>query len=231
MGILLSFTACFSPRSIIRMEPDEQHYFEWNYGRQVVFTSDGDLTAKVMYDTHTKKYLIFDVEIINNGQEKILVSPEKWWIEPIPPVGKQALFALDPEAEILNLDIKTSRQEAAAKNAALAAGAVAVAATVAAATSDNSNSAQSDSGSDTYVILGTDVYAPFVPVTAPASVLPPEREFWESFALRKTTVPPTYKVGGKVVFPRHDAASKLRLHLPVNGHDLQVTFQQRLIKP
>lgn len=231
MSTLLVFTACFSPKPVIRMEAADEHYYEWNYGRQLVFTDKEDLTAKVMFDKYTRKHLIFDIEIINNGNEKVVVNPEEWWLEPVPAPTKTQRFALDPEKEILNLELNDSREEAYAKNAAAIAGVAAVAATVAIAAKGSSANTTQDVSGNTIVYLDPNVYIPVVPGVAPSYIPPTEKEFWETLALRKTTVPPGYKVGGKVVFPRYDRAPTLKLHLPVAGKELLVTLRQRLIKP
>ena len=227
---ILLFTAC-APAPIVRMQAEEKQPNEWNYGKQVVVNRSGGYEARVFFDTYTKKYLIFDVEITNLGNDTVLVSPENFYLEANTGATTHTRYALDPESEILNVEIKRNRQEANSKTAALIAGTAVVAGAIAIAASDNDDGSSASDDDDVNVVPFT--YIDISPVVPPvvATVLPPEQRFWEDFSLRKTTLPPGYKVMGKVVFDRFDEAKSFRLRLPVGDTELSVGFIQQIIKP
>ncbi|TAK35626.1 MAG: hypothetical protein EPO28_14475 [Saprospiraceae bacterium] len=219
--------SCFSPRPLVKVDAGEQEVFKWSYGKKVIQLSGDSMSANIFFDTYTKKYLVFDVEITNWGTQDVLVSPENFYMSFN---GKDAnAMALDPETEIFNRQVKRSKDEAAAKNGAVALGAIVVAAVVASAVSDDDNGGSSDSGSDYSVTNIT--YVNDVPPPVVMSALPPELEFWENYSLRKTTLSQGYKVGGKVVFRRHDDYPSFNIFLPVDNETLSARFEQRIIKP
>ena len=230
LTLIAIFTSC-APAPIIRMEAGEHQPNEWNYGKQIVVSRAGGYEARVYFDTYTKRYLIFDVEISNLGKDTVLVSPEDFYLEANTGATTHTRYALDPEVEILNTKIRRSRNEANAKTATILAGTAMVAGAVAIAASDNSggNAGNEDSNADGVSYTYIDVSP--VPPPVVATALPPEVLFWEDYSLRKTTVPPGYKVTGKVVFERIDEARTLRLKLPVGDSELAVGFVQQLIKP
>ena len=227
----ITLLASCVPAPIVRMQAEDNQANEWNYGKQVVVNRSGGFEARVFFDTYTKKYLIFDVEIINRSEDTVLVSPEDFYLEANTGATTHNRYALDPESEILNVEIKRSRQEANSKTAALIAGTAVVAGAIAVAASDNDSSSSGNDDNDVDVIPFT--YIDVSPVVPPviATALPPDRLFWEDYSLRKTTVPPGYKVVGKVVFERFDEARSFRLKLPVGETELTVGFIQQIIKP
>jgi len=224
---VLFLSSCFSPRPIVKVDVVEQETFKWSYGKKIIQLAGDSMSAEIFFDTYTKKYLVFDVEITNWGTQDVLVLPENFYMSFN---GNAAnAMALDPETEIFNRQVKRSKDEAAAKNAAVALGAVVVAAIVADAISDDDDGGSSDSGGDYSVTNITYVNA--VPPPVVMSALPPELEFWENYSLRKTTLNRGYKVGGKVVFRRFDDYPSFNIFLPVSSETLSARFEQRLIKP
>lgn len=224
------FTSCI-PAPIIRMQATEGQHNEWNYGKQVVVNSADGYEGRVFFDTYTKKHLIFDVEIINRGKDTVLVSPENFYLVEDPNDAAFKHFALNPEAEILNMEIKRSRDEANSKTVALVAGTAVVAGAIALAASDNNFTSSGNSNDDIDLVPFTYINInPVVPAVV-ASALPPDQAFWEDFSLRKTTVPPGYKVTGKVVFQRFDEARSFELRLPIDQSEVVVGFIQQVFKP
>jgi hypothetical protein len=224
---VLFLFSCFSPRPIIQVDAGEQEAFKWSYGKKIVQLSGDSLSAEIFFDTYTRKYLIFDVEITNWGTQDVLVLPENFYMS-FNGADPNAM-ALDPEFEIFNRKVKRSKDEAAAKNAAVAIAAVVVAAVVLDAASDNDNNDRSDSGIDYSTTNITYVNAVSPPVIM--KVLPPELDFWENYSLRKTTLSRGYKVGGKVVFRRFDDFPSFSIFLPVGNEIVGARFEQRTIKP
>ncbi len=225
---LLAFaaTSCFSPRSIVQMEADDPDV-KWSYGSQLIKQQKDSLDAQFYFDTYTKNNLVFDVEVTNWGKEDVLVAPERIYVKC--PDSDMSHRAFNPEQELLDEKINISRQEAAAKNLAVAVGVAAVTTAVAvAATSDNrSNNNNDGAGTFTNITYVSTYVAP----PLPAPVLPPSIDFWANYSLRKTTLEPSYKVGGKVVVPRLDACPFLDVYFPVGNETFIARFKQKIILP
>lgn len=226
--VALSLSSCFTPQRILQVEAETSENIRWNYGRQVIRLQSDSIEAEIFFDTHTKKYLVFDVEVTNWSSRDILVSPEEiylHWGENDPKIP-----ALDPELEIFGKKMKASKQEAAAKNLAVIAGVAAVATVVAvaAATNDsgNNNNQENNNNFSTVTFVSTDVVPP-----PPSTYLPPDMAFWEELSLRKTTLAKGYKVGGKVVFPRVDGYPYFNVSIPADGRVLTAHFKQRVFQP
>ena len=219
-----SFTSCFSPQKIIQMESDAGQSTKWNYGREVVLIKNGDLEARIFFEDFTKKDLIFDVEVVNLGEEEILLKPEEIHVQP---ENGGRIWCYDPEKEIFGEQMEMSRKEAAGKNAAVAIGAAVVAtAVIAIAASDGENdNNNNDFDGDTFVYVNTAVPPP------PMEFRPPNINFWKDYSLRKTTLEKGYKVGGKVVFPRMDDARVFTVIVPVGDKELKASFRQRIYQP
>lgn len=225
---LTSLTACFVPQTIVQMEADDSEDIRWNYGRQVVRIKSDSIEAEIFFDNHTKKHLVFDVEVTNWSSGEVLVAPEAIYLQQ--EESDARIHALDPEFEIFGKKMEASRQEAKAKNLALGVGIAAVATVVAVAATSNNDSNSSNNGdynnltSITYI--GTDVAPP-----PPLLYYPPEVAFWEDLSLRKTTLAHGYKAGGKVVFPRLDQYRAFSISIPVEGRLLTAHFRQKVFQP
>ncbi len=225
--VVASLASCFVPQKIIQIDSGEDEETKWNYGRQVVIVKDGNLEARVFFEDFTKKDLIFDVEVVNLGEEEILLQPEQ--IHILTDNGGR-VWSFDPENEIFGEQVELSRQEARNKNTAVAVVGVAVAATIVAvaASSDGNNSNNDGDGINTATSL---LYVSSVVPPPPLVVMPPNDNFWKDYSLRKTTLDQGYKVGGKVVFPRMDESRVLTVVIPVGDQKLKASFKQRIFQP
>ncbi len=222
--IFYSLTSCFTPQKVIQMESGENQTTKWNYGREVVLIKKGDLEARIFFEEFTKKDLIFDVEVVNLGEDEILLEPEKIFM--IADNGSKR-WAFDPEKEIFGEQMAASRREAGAKNAAVWAGVATVATIVAIAAADDDDDGDNDFDfdGDTFVYINTATPPP------PMDFQPPHINFWKDHSLRKTTLEKGYKVGGKVVFSRNDMAKHFTLIVPVGNVELKADFNQRIFQP
>ena len=222
--LAITLTSCFTPQKVITMESGDDQPTKWNYGREVVLVKKGDLEARIFFEDFTKKDLIFDVEVVNLGDEEILLKPEE--IHLLTDNGGR-LWCYDPEKEIFGEQMELSRREARAKNTAVAVGVAAVATIVAvAATSDgDNNDNDNDFDGDTFVYVNTLVPPP------PMEYRPPNVNFWKDYSLRKTTLEKGYKIGGKIVFPRMDDVREFTVVVPVGEEELKATFRQRIYQP
>lgn len=225
--LMAAMTSCFSPRAVVRMEAEGDN-IKWNYGRQVVYQKIGGTEARISFEDFSKENLIFNVEFVHRGEGDILIDPAKFYLTGADEAVEYP--AIDPEKKLLDLRVKDSRNEARAKNLAVAAGAVAVAAVVAAATSDHDHKDDDHHHHDSDVNVVNVNYFGGAPVPFNPMQMT-QHEFWRDVAFRKTTLESGYKVEGKVVFPRSDFFKTFIVAMPVEDKTFKVVFNQYIIKP
>jgi hypothetical protein len=237
-----SLTGCFTPQKIVRIAPEAQENIFWYQGQAIAEKKQDSVIVRAAFSHTDRKYLLFDVEVFNEKNAPILISPE---VLSLKTSNNYQLPALDPEAIILSMEMRASQQEANAKNAAVAGGIVLVGAAVVAATSDNGSSSDNNYASDDYDALAfaADVVVPTIawglsfhqdpilteyPVAFPSSEQLP---FWQDIVLRRTTLRPGESIRGLVAFPRFDNATSLELNIPLEKDNFLFLFTQKLYQP
>jgi len=238
--LMLSLSACFTPRSVIRVEPSSDQV-RWDYGQAIVETTADSLIGRAAFVGATKEYLVFNIEVENRGSNNVLVSPEQFYLTN--PNGNR-FFAIDPEKQMLGMEIDESRKEAHAKNTAVVVGVMAAAAVTAAvvAGSRSSSSRNERTYSNTYsnnnwwfapnIMLGN--YGGRGVVSRPPAPTwsnTQERRYWSEQTLRRTTVGPDQFVRGQVLFPRQDMLQTFLLIVPAEQSVMSFGFKQKIFKP
>ncbi len=234
--------SCAIPQPVIRMDPLAEE-IRWDYGVAFGRIQSQKYDVRAAYVDHDREMLFFDVIVYNHSNEDILISPEKLYLKTAHG-GRR--YALNPESNILSMDLRQSQKEADAKNMAVAAGIAAVGTAVAIALTDDGvddNGALqvidgAQIGLDLYIGLSGLAYASlgetyYAPPPPPDEGLPSRelRSFWTDYTLRRTTVAPGESVRGIVVIRRMDELAELELVIPVGEEDYSFIFKQRLIKP
>lgn len=231
--ILLALSACFSPRPVVRVEPVNEPN-KWNYGQAILEAEKNGIATNAAYAYSDDDYLVFDVEVTNWRDERILIEPSG--IELTFAANDMRIPAVDPEAHLLGMEMDDSRREANAKNAAVVAGVVAVAAVTAAvvsSTNDNNNT-ENNFNNDGLDVINV---APTLIVGAGAGAPPPpgpiavDPWFWSDQTLRKTTLEKGQQVRGKVLFPRNDQMRNFEMLVPVEELIFTFEFKQILYRP
>jgi len=229
------FTSCYSPKPVLRFKPEETNT-TWEKGKEFVSYKNGEYEVYSSYYGSNDKYIIFDIEVVNNKGEEFLVAPEKIklytgrWDN----LHQNVIYdsipsnAIDPEAELLKIDMENSRAEASSKNAQVAALAIlsaAVPIAIVASTNDyNHPNRNINSVSNTDLVevstdlaLGATVINQANQENQIAS-LNDNKYTWEASSLRKTTLSPGYSIRGLVFFPIPDInAEKIRFDVPIPG--------------
>ncbi|HKK75627.1 MAG TPA: hypothetical protein VJ953_11185 [Saprospiraceae bacterium] len=240
------FSSCFVPREVIRIAPDESERVFWHQGQAIAEAQLDNIIARAAYSHANRDYLVFDVEVFNESDQPCLLSPENFSLTT---AQNLRLRAADPEKEMFALDMNSSRNEARAKNWAVAGGvALATAAVVAAVSSDGADNIDGLVG-DGYnaVDASLDLAAGVANIawglsfhndpvlSVPANVLPPigSYDFWQSVALRRTTIMPGSSIRGLVAFPRNKqrTAGTLLLDVPLECAVFRFRFTQMNFQP
>lgn len=149
----------------------------------------------------------------------------------------QQISAIDPEAQLLNMDLLASRQEARQKNAWLIAGLPAAATVTAVAVIDNNNTNNDNASGISNNLSNDDRWGqPIIynEVGATRQYLSPVEAdpwFWSDQTLRKTTLEKGEQVRSKVLFPREKALSRFELAVQVAEISFNFGFLQKLYWP
>ena len=234
-GMLLLLSACFSPREIVRIEPNTEPD-KWNYGQAILEDNQDNIAVSAAFAYSDPDFLVFDIEVTNWREEPIVVSPENIQIQLTNTERK--LTAIDPEEHLLDMEIDESRREANRKNGAVVAGVAAVAAVTAAAVAAESNNNNDANGNALLNTAENLTYiAPTVVIASGGNAPPPVQArpvdpwFWTDYTLRKTTVKKGEIVRGKILFPRDNAIGVFELSVPVEELIFTFGFNQRLYFP
>ncbi len=241
---LLCLFACGTPLQVVRVDPAaEQDVDRYRYGNPVQALRQGDILVEISYYDASADYLVFDAEVINESQEELLFDPADAYLL----AGNNLeIPAVDPEFELLSMDLETVRQQRSARTLAWVGTAVMVAASVYSIASANTPLLDVPAGASvvadvgvqvadamTFAVLSRDQQL-FQRNTPPAGgeiPTPANRYFWLDYSFRKTTLRPGESAVGKLVFPRLDEQPRFDLVVPVTGRELfPFSFTQRIFR-
>ena len=243
--ILTLLFSCGRPLQVVRVQPaDEGRIDRYRYGSAIQHAeSDGVGVDASFYDA-SPEYLLFDVEIYNDSDGDILVDPADAALE-LP--GGRVRQAIEPEYQLLGMDLESVRKARQSRTIAWATAAVLVAASAYALSVPSDGAGQalaSDAGIAydltfqavdvmNYVLVGNDdLLLRRNAVPADAALPPPDnRFFWLDYSFRKTTLRPGESAAGKLVFPRVDDDTELELIVPAGAdHVFRFPFTQRVFR-
>jgi hypothetical protein len=249
IAFLLALTSCFSPKPVMRFKPEETKT-TWDKGKEYVSYKRGEYEVHSSYYGNNDKYIMFDIEIVNNNGEEFLVAPEeiKLYTGKWNKTNQCVLFdnipvrANDPEMELLNIDLANSKAEASRKNAQVAAVAIFAAAiplAIVAAKSDIKNSDSDDeSASNTEMVdAGVNIAMSATAITQineenKIISMNDSKYSWETSSLRKTTLSPGYSIRGLVFFPIPETTCrKIKFDIPVPEGNITFKYDYILYYP
>lgn len=249
IACLSTLSSCFSPKPVMRFKPEEIQT-TWEKGKEFVSYKKGEYEAHVSYYGNNDKYVMFDIEIVNNHGEEFLVKPEdiilytgKW------DNTKQCVVydnipirAIDPEMELLKIDMENSKAEASQKNAQVAAVAIFAAAIPLAIVATNSDIKHHNY--DKSSISNTDAVNAGVNLALGATAinevsqqdqiisLNDKRYTWEASSLRKTTLSPGFSIRGLVFFPvPENTCRKISFDVPTPDGNINFKYDFILYYP
>ncbi|MEY4902876.1 MAG: hypothetical protein RLZZ292_691 [Bacteroidota bacterium] len=226
--VILSLSACFTPQSVVRVNPMYAPS-KWSNGEQVLSQTKDSVECNAYFVQYTKDFLIFDVEFINLSRKTILVTPETFFYLSDSTLTDYPFAAINPEKQLLDMELAQSRADARFKNLALWGG-VAIVAATAVTVASSSGSGHSDNHTH-YPRYPTPIYIPSSNYPNPNLPSPYEMAFWDRLTLRKTTLADGYAIKGKVVFSRKDHHPNLFCHFLTDNRDFSMPFRQVVYKP
>ena len=250
-------TSCHSPVPISKLKANSTETI-WNYGREYTVNESNNITTFVAFERSYDEFLIFNVEVVNNSETSVLISPEESYY--IPVYNKHdnimfdgvydwemykdsidhvvcwdyKLFSIDPEEKLLEIDMNISRGEAEQKNQAtynIIAASLDVAAGVAIAASDNTSDEDVDEWFDLAAERREERRIDEINLQNSIVSFKDNRNYWESRVLRKTTLIPNYSINGKVFFPRERCATDYIFYFSIGSDVLKIEYKHLLIYP
>ncbi|WP_430971874.1 hypothetical protein [Sunxiuqinia rutila] len=223
---LIFFQSCSTPQAIIKLQPEREEV-KWLFGQSFVVDSLYGIIYEVGFNRTINDQYWFDFHITNRSNMPILIDPVNFaymaYDSLLNVKTPNPVQAIDPEEELLAIDQELSSNKARAKNhlgiSILAAG-VDIATGVATLSDDNPHNDY----------LRTDMYgavqAGAVENAIETDNLNVLREEWASSTIRRTTLESNYSMHGKVFFKALPSASFIKLLLPVDDQQIEMTFKQ-----
>lgn len=240
--VLLFLLSSCKPFQVVRLEPENEPT-SYRYGEKIVTEEAADVGVSVSYYDASRNYLVFNLEIENKGEEPFNFDAATCLLVPdVGPVNS----AIDPELELLSMDIQTAKEQKNRQTWAWIGAGVLVAGTVAAIASDGADVvdvtpstlaedlAFSVTDAITFSVIDAAITSEVVRNSIPTGAeipVPENRYFWLDHALRLTTIAPGQKAFGKVVFPRNDEAADFTFQVTVEGKEFSFPFSQQVFRP
>jgi hypothetical protein len=228
----ISFTNCsVNPDVVMKLTP-EHIDLDWFKGKQISTLNGDSVSILISFDRTLNNNYLFDVEVINNSDQKIIVSPELFSYKVIQKIKNKALtdlstFALDPEIKVLELQKSYSlhKSEVETQNMFYALGYFLQFAnqTKALVTNDVELSNEVD---ETTKKMKEDELLDDVRNQRIQESLSSSSYFWEILALRKTTLRKNESISGKVFFPVDVSAKTIDFCFTINKKELHISFNQ-----
>ena len=234
--ILLSLflSNCYvPPNAVIKLTP-EHIDLDWFKGKQISTLNGDSVSILISFDRTLNNNYLFDVEVTNNSDQKIIVSPELFSYKVIQKIKNKALtdlstFALDPEIKVLELQKSYSlhKSEVETQNMFYALGYFLQFAnqTKALVTNDVELSNEVDENTRK---MKEDELLDDVRNQRIQESLSTSSYFWEILTLRKTTLRKFESIGGKVFFPVDETARKIEFFFPIDKYVLRICFDQEV---
>lgn len=237
-GLFIFLQSC-SPKVFTRMEPLKTDNITWRDGRQISTLTDGSVYVSVNYEKEADEKYYYFVEVMNNTEGNLLVSPESIWYTicnnqnnnlVIAPDFNQRIYSIDPEKQIIKYEKDKRQAEADSKSASVVN---AVGSAIAAAAILSSDDKGEDSGYRKAFGVGAVTHNYIAGEAANSDnlrytqdVINDYQAFWERHTLRKTTLRPGERISGYVVFPKTFELQYMKISVPSLSNSLEFDYKK-----
>ncbi len=236
MALILLLQACAVPQPVSRLTPVEEEY-EWLNGTEnILFPEQEGIQVELQYIRSTPTQLLFQVGVRNLSGESTLLEPSQCTLTAMSQdytteLGQPAR-ALDPESELLRLDLRASREQAEQSNEAameLLSQGLNLASDVASIGQEKDPVEQQNEEQERQQ-RREDYEISQAESEIRLQSLDDQRYYWANRALRKTTLKPGYETRGTVFFPRQNDADYLKVTIRIGQTRFSAIYRQRLFK-
>jgi hypothetical protein len=234
--VFIGFAGCV-PDPVYRLESMTPSG-TWYAGQQIIEQSTGGVTFEVAYVRSEAAIHTMSVRVTNETADSLLVDPAFFYYLAFPTVhafekeeAAGEVAALDPERELLALDLEASRAEARSRTEmGMQLALVAVEATAAAVdppdTEDESAKTAARLDYATFQLEQTAWEA-----ESASSAFSSRRVYWEQEMFRKTTLPPHTYAEGLVSFPVTSLLHAAAFRFPVGPVEGAFAYRQIVYRP
>lgn len=224
--IIVLLSGCYVPASSVYSFKSKHDNSIWVNGKQLIKLADLDVEVIVNYDRTKHGVAIFDVAIANNSEDIVLVDPVEFYCIINNKLNEKiTVKANNPEKVLLNID--KSIEKTYAKNRA--DGQTELMFSMFDIIEEIHYLKQSDEGKDKRWKERKERRESSSEIElrqmTTIEKLNRDRDTIEHQALRKTTMFPGQKIGGKVYFKVRNNLNKLVIHFPIDGRDLVLEYE------
>ena len=233
--IPLLLTKCSpSQNAILNLKPQTENS-EWYKGKEIATLDNDSIVITISFDKVFNNDYMFDVDIINYSDKKMLVEPEKFSYKMISGSIKRgenvaAVTAKDPEKVILELQklqlIHQNNMETQAMVYSLGYFLQFAGQTKASVTDDIELSRQIDHQAQR---MKEDELIDDIQNNNISNSLDKSSYIWEMLALRKTTLYQNESISGKVFFPVNELAKTLEFTFLIDEQSVKILYNQEVI--
>ncbi len=214
----------------MRLKPVARETF-WSQGKEITSATHNNITTQIAFDRYSdaEKRLYFDVEFTNNSPEPVTIDAGAFYYSAFGRVADSLsekskvliIKAIDPEAELLAIDTKIRDQISLHEKVQVATAVIDIALILVDKRNqtDDERRAESEEKDQTRTNAQIEYEESLQKLYA-------HRDFWERYALRKTTLLPGKSVRGLIAAPAEERARSLQLYLPCGNSENVITFHQ-----
>jgi hypothetical protein len=223
----LAAGGCATPEPLVRLAPIGPRA-AWLSGRPVVAKEEGGIRVAVAFDQQVDDALAMRVEVENDSDEPVDVSPRRVTFVTCPTAQRESCGdtqpVTDPEQMLMALDAARSRERAQAANDHAAMAPLLVLSVVGDAASLTSRHPTNNSS-----VVASEMESNEARHESSFASIVSERERWSAAALRRTTLFPGHGIAGYVSLPTDKGAHRVWLMVRVGDHHFTFGFDQSVI--
>ncbi|BDD05397.1 hypothetical protein AUTU_28800 [Aureibacter tunicatorum] len=228
----MSVSSCFSAQPVSRLKALNRTT-SWYFGNEVSSQNKNGIELRVAYTESYGETLVFDIELINNSDKSVCISPNQCYYVALDKdttdIGALR-FAIDPEVKILELDKKIEAGKAAQANHVLYSlfsvtlDIVEDAATLTEEKTEEQRDKEFNERQEHLEFLNDEsdrreehVYS-----------LNSQKSFWVNSTLRRTDVESGYTIKGQIFIKRNIKAEYYKLYIPIGNQRFAFDYKQVL---
>ncbi|MFV1885278.1 MAG: hypothetical protein ACMZ7B_12375 [Balneola sp.] len=222
---ILIFASCAIPAPISQLSPDEKHDSFWLNGRQVLYQAKDSIFVEVSFYERQENLFIFDITMINESGNNVLIDPSVVFYIPISSTGDtlRSISAVNPETKILEQQMRINKLDAKRRSEARSAllfGSLELAASL---SGDYPSEDNEPNALDRYYIETARIDAETIGVLE-------QKEYWETQPVRKTTLFDDHYTTGQIFLKYRKKVDKLGLIIPLGNQQFEFWFNHSEIK-
>ncbi|MFQ5605843.1 MAG: hypothetical protein ACE5HS_21445 [bacterium] len=232
---MILLNSCYAPSPIYRFKSGSDDTL-WIFGKEFTRKADDNLEIAVAFERTYRGNFVLDVEVANLSEQTILVTPEKFYYQPIyqnaDTAASRQVFAVDPEVALFEIEKERAKENADYKSSTAVNTTLSVLDLFYHIATIGKEKTEQEIVSDelNHHNLQADRIDTKISHDDENTHLNDMRDQWEQTALRRTTLGPQQSVQGLVHFPITDKAQSVQLVFPIGESTITFLFLQSKFK-